>query len=637
MLLAAEAAGAEGRWWMEQPVRLLQTNLRETDAGLDAGRLVSDVAAFPANALLFGMGGIVAYYPTRVPLHFPSPHLPAGRDLFGAVLKEAHARGIRVVGRFDFTKAQKAVYEAHPEWFFRKANGEPAAYNGLYATCINGGYWREHAFTILTEALGAYEVDGLFFNGIGNGSTDYSGNYLGLCHCANCQRLFRERYGRDVPERGDGEYRRFLAEASREVAARIAELIHARRPQAAFLNGYDAQTAESNTAVDRPLPLWPYSASDNVARIRDGNPGMMAFNLCIGFVDIPYRSVTVPAAEVQLRLYQAMAHGAGPAFVALGTLDQEDRSGLNAARPVFQWHAKHEDLYVGQENAARVLVVGGGGNNYRGVFRILAERHIPFAVANNAGRAGAFDVVIAPDGAPAALEGWVREGGRLLVMGVTPPPFLPLKPVRRWEKTRSAYFRIHDYALLPSLKDTKLMFLDGEYLEVEPVGRRVLTLVPPSMFGPPEKVATDRVETDKPGLLLAGYGKGRVAYLPWQVGALYYRHGSASHAGLVADLVDSLLPRGRQLKTDAHPLVEITVMRQAARRRTAVHFVNLSGHADTTYFAPVEMRDIHVVVAVEGSRARSVALGRELPLTREGGYARFTLPRLGAYDAVVLE
>ena len=362
-----------------------------------------------------------------------------------------------------------------------------------------------------------------------------------------------------------------------------------------------------------------------------------AFNLCIGFVDIPYRSVTVPAAEVQLRLYQAMAHGAGPAFVALGTLDQEDRSGLNAARPVFQWHAKHEDLYVGQENAARVLVVGGGGNNYRGVFRILAERHIPFAVANNAGRAGAFDVVIAPDGAPAALEGWVREGGRLLVMGVTPPPFLPLKPVRRWEKTRSAYFRIHDYALLPSLKDTKLMFLDGEYLEVEPVGRRVLTLVPPSMFGPPEKVATDRVETDKPGLLLAGYGKGRVAYLPWQVGALYYRHGSASHAGLVADLVDSLLPRGRQLKTDAHSLVEITVMRQPARRRTAVHFVNLSGHADTTYFAPVEMRDIHVVVAVEGSRARSVALGRELPLTREGGYARFTLPRLGAYDAVVLE
>ena len=114
------------------------------------------------------MGGIVAHYPTRVPFHYASAYLPPGRDLFGDVLREAHARGIRVVGRFDLSKTQKPVFDAHPEWFFRAANGEPVIYNGLYSTCINGGYYREHAMKILTEALERYDVDGLFFNMFGN-------------------------------------------------------------------------------------------------------------------------------------------------------------------------------------------------------------------------------------------------------------------------------------------------------------------------------------------------------------------------------------------------------------------------------------------------------------------------------------
>ena len=95
--------------------------------------------------------------------------------MFGEVLRNAHARHIRVVGRFDFSKTQKAVFDAHPEWFFRKANGEPVIYNGLYSTCINGGYYREQAMKILAEALERYDVDGLFFNMFGNQSRDYSG------------------------------------------------------------------------------------------------------------------------------------------------------------------------------------------------------------------------------------------------------------------------------------------------------------------------------------------------------------------------------------------------------------------------------------------------------------------------------
>ena len=99
--------------------------------------------------------------------------------------------------------------------------------------------------------------------------------------------------------------------------------------------------------------------------------------------------------------------------------------------------------------------------------------------------------------------------------------------------------------------------------------------------------------------------------MPWDVGGLYYRHSSEAHAGLMADLIDRLLPDGRQIRTNAHPLVEMTVMDQPARNRTLVHLVNGTGHQDTAYFPPVEMRDIRI----------------ELPRTGASRHSRVTRPR----------
>ena len=147
----------------------------------------------------------------------------------------------------------------------------------------------------------------------------------------------------------------------------------------------------------------------------------------------------------------------------------------------------------------------------------------------------------------------------------------------------------------------------------------------------------DRVETEKPGLLLAERGKGRVAYVPWDVAGLYYRLSSLSHAGLMTDLIYHVLPEGRQLKLNAHPLVEITLMSQPKRGGTIVHLVNLSGHSGTAYFSPLEMRDIEVQVEGKFRQARSARLNRALPVSTGGRYTRFTLPQLSAYDGVVLD
>jgi hypothetical protein len=628
---------------MNEPVRFLQTNLSETDSTVDPRALVTAVADVGANTFLVNMGGIVAQYPTRVPFHYASTFLPPGRDLFGDVLRESHQRGVRVIGRFDLSKTQKPVFDAHPEWFFKRANGEPAIYSGLYSTCINGDYYRRHALTILEEALDRYEVDGLFFNMFGNPSSDYSGAPMGPCQCDACQVRYRQRFNRPVPATADAEYRAFMADSSREVAAAIAELIHRKRPRAAFLTYIQDHTdgimSESNTAVGRPLPMWPYSASDNVSRSLGSEPDKIAINLAMSFIDYPWRYAHVAQAETQLRMYQNMAHGGPPAVVVVGTMAQLDRNGLIAAKPVFDWHKRHEDLYVGQVNAARVLLLATGDMaSYRGFFRLLTERHIPFVVSENmrwiddANRT--FDLVIAPENAPKEIERYVREGGNLLVGGVTPPALPIGRVVGR--RTTQGYWRIHDRTGLPSLRDTEVLFVDGDYLELEPSEKPVLTLIPTAIFGPPEKVWSDKVETRVPGLVFATHGQGRVAYLPWDIGSLYYRHSSESHAALLSDLIDGLLPHGRQIRTNAHPLVELTLMDQPARNRTLVHLVNGTGHQDTAYFPPVELRDITIELPRAVRTVQAVGLGRALPVTSNGREWTFTLPSLKAYEVLII-
>ena len=262
-------------------------------------------------------------------------------------------------------------------------------------------------------------------------STDYSGVPMGPCHCEACQTRYRARYGRPVPAAADADYRAFMADSSREVAATIAELIHRKRPGAAFLtyikDHTDGIMSESNTAVGRALPLWPYSASDNVSRSLGSEPDKMAINLAMSFVDFPWRYAHVPQAETALRLYQNIAHGAPPAVVVSGPMASAGskrpprrEADLRLAR------AARGSLRRAEERGPRPAAGDGG---HRVVSRLLpaADRaaHPVRRVREpslDGRRPARFDLVIAPEAPPAELERYVRDGGRLLVGGTTPPP-----------------------------------------------------------------------------------------------------------------------------------------------------------------------------------------------------------------------
>jgi hypothetical protein len=174
----------------------------------------------------------------------------------------------------------------------------------------------------------------------------------------------------------------------------------------------------------------------------------------------------------------------------------------------------------------------------------------------------------------------------------------------------------------------------GTFTEVSAPGAAALTLIPPSMIGPPELIHVDMKDTDRAAIVTRQLGKGSVTWIPWNLGGMYYQHSLPAHAGLFADVLERLNPH-RQVRTNAHPLVEITLMHQGGR--TLLHLVNMSGPSQTGYFPPVEMRDIHVEVAGDFKTAATVRKPGKLTPRTAGGYTGFTVPQLSDYELVVLK
>jgi hypothetical protein len=118
----------DATWWNRTPIRLIQTNLREIDALMNVDDFVKSIEAASANVVLLNVGGIVANYPTKLPFHYKNPFMKG--DLVGDLLKRLHAKGIKVIGRFDVSKINEALAAKRPDWLYVSTSGKNVNYNG---------------------------------------------------------------------------------------------------------------------------------------------------------------------------------------------------------------------------------------------------------------------------------------------------------------------------------------------------------------------------------------------------------------------------------------------------------------------------------------------------------------------------
>src|SRR5437588_4626386 len=142
---APEGPSTEERTpWYRRALRWGQTNINEMDpARYDILWWRDYWKRTRTQGVMINAGGIVAYYPSKYPLHRRAQFL-GERDLFGELAAAAHAEGLAVLARMDSGGAGDDFFRAHPGWFAVDANGESYRARGLYVPCINGPYCREY-------------------------------------------------------------------------------------------------------------------------------------------------------------------------------------------------------------------------------------------------------------------------------------------------------------------------------------------------------------------------------------------------------------------------------------------------------------------------------------------------------------
>src|SRR5215210_5969423 len=261
-------------WWNRTPIRLIQTNLREIDALMDVDAYVRSIEAASANVVLLNVGGIVANYPTKLPFHYKNTYMKG--DLVGELLKRLHAKGIRVLGRFDVSKINETLAARKPGWLYVGTDGKNVNYNGQVHTCLNGGYQQQYTFDILKETIENYDLDGIFFNMPGYTTSDYSGVYHGICQCENCKKRFQDSTGMMLPVKEDSndpafrKYNAFRKSTSEKLFTQIGNFIKKQNPKLIICTytdaGVDVTRSESSSWLTSEYE-WNYFSTDHVKRV----------------------------------------------------------------------------------------------------------------------------------------------------------------------------------------------------------------------------------------------------------------------------------------------------------------------------------------------------------------------------------
>lgn len=372
---AAAQASEPGKPWYATMRRCGQLNLNERDPlTLDVDAWMDYWESLKVNAILINGGGILAFYPTKVPYQHRSEFLGA-RDLFGELAAGARKRNIRIVARMDCNYAYQEALDAHPEWFERNRDGSPRPQNEcpwLFKTCMFSTYFTEQMPAIYREMNERYNPDGFFTNGWPSTGS------LEVCYCSACQKLYQDKIGGIPPETTDAQnpvYRKYYEvymDRIAEVWSLWNRVAREKNPDSVYVGnlGGGIRTVKDLKRLGEVAawfnadhqgrstedPVWICAQQGRVAQsVMDGR----TITNVIGSYstsDPLWRHASKPAAEATLWMAQITASGMVPWYHRLGGVVLDNRW-RETGRVFYDWLAANEADFRNRRSLATIAVL----------------------------------------------------------------------------------------------------------------------------------------------------------------------------------------------------------------------------------------------------------------------------------------
>ncbi len=683
-ILAAQAAGDRIPWYQSMR-RCGQVNFNERDPiELNIDEWLDYWTSLKINALLLNAGGILAFYPTRLPYHHKSQYL-GDRDLFGDFAKAATARGIRVVARLDCNYAWEEAWKAHPEWFERNADGEPVRHDQspwLYKTCMYSEYFTGQMPAIIREINSLYDVDGFFTNG-------WPGTEApSPCRCSECREMgepgtpeFRDRHLErviDIWKLWDSTARQKKWDSVYvgNLGGGIRASLDLRR--IASVAGWFNADHQGRTGS---TPIWDCAQQGRVAQCV--MQGRTITNVTGAYANSHplWRHTSKAPEEATMWMAQTTASGVVPWYHWLGGAPKDLRW-RETGQKFFHWIAQHERNFVNRRSIANIGVVFSergnafyqppGGSDpsefLQGLYYALLEARYPFDFVHEDDlgpetleKYAALllpNVALLSDHQCRQLEAYAAGGGSLFATFETGlydergKPRADFGLARLFEMNRTAgvqgpkgnsyYARIlRQHEILRGFENTSVLPGAEFRVPVEASGAElVLAVLPPYPAFPPEMVYP-RVEiTAEPAIVLREHGHSRLAYIPGDVDRSFWRSGDPDLSRLTRNVIAWLIRDRAPVSVTGDGMIEVFAWE--TEPGFALHLLNytnpnmLRGWFTRTYpIGPQRVR-AELPEGIDGARVDLLRAGSSVPLKRSGRTVEFTVPEVQDYEVAII-
>jgi len=671
-------------WWKANNIRMIQTNLPAYEATLNVDSLIADLKYFSANTLLINAGGIMAFYPTKLEYQYVNPYMK--ENMLEDVVTKCHAAGIRVMVRFDFSRAHKSIFDKHPDWFYISPQGERIINDDMYVVSINAPYEQEQLFNIVGEVIERFPVDGIFLNMPGYQTRNaYVGKYHGIDQNEYEKKRFAEfSDGLKLPTEENPndpvfkKYQEFKEHSTTDLMRRLHQLVKTKNKNIAICtyseNYVDIIRHESQTNT---LPYWPYNASDNVNNTMTSYPDHIVCNASIQQISFQSRYNAIEPEEIAIRLYENIANGSGLDLSLMGDFqDYEDERNYEAIRRIYAHHKKYEAYYGRYKTTAKVLVVSPGtwpsgeaGHEYRGIQLMLKEAHIQYdiiedsQIVNRAKALNQYRAIIFPgitrldSSAIPVLNDALKQGANIIGTNTAfsddEQALMQLfgaKAIQPNHDGAGFYLNPDDKKFFKRFEQQTLLFwkFNLGFYDFSAADSAFLPILTPGRPGPPEIIGGHE-PTGKYALGVKKHENGKAVLLPINLGRLYYIHGYEQHKNILLDALDYVYPEvGELIQTDAPPRVEV-ILQQFAENRPEnfnsassdgmiLHLVNLTGFSGNTYFDPLPVHNVSFSIKSDFKPTGifSMNSGKQIDFKWESDRINFSLDELAEYDGIVI-
>lgn len=671
-------------WWKRNNLRVMQTNLPAYEAGLDADSLVEDLLKFSANTLIINAGGIMAFYPTKLEHQYTNPYMK--ENMLKDVIEKCHKHGIKVITRFDFSRAHESIFKKHPDWFYISPKGERIINDDMYVVSIDAPYEQQVMFEIVEEVIDNYPIDGIFINMPGYQTRNsYVGAYHGIDQNEYSKKRFLE-FSNGLPLPKDEnvddpvfqKYVAFKKYSVDDLMKRLNTLVKSKNKQIAICTYGDRYIdIIRHETQTNSLPYWPYMSSDNVSNAKNSYPDHIISNASIQQISFQSRYNAIEPEETVIRLYENIANGSGLDMSLMGDFqDYEDERNYDVWKYVYEHHKKYEPYFGKYTSPATVAVIAPGAwpggeaaQEYRGIQLMLKESHIQYDIVedgqieNLERKLSRYKLIILPeitnlsDKAVEVIRRVCEQGAHLIATNKSfhrsPTALLQLfgaKIVNKDHPGNGFYLNPEEKQLFKRFDKQTLLFWKfnlGLY-DFTDADTTFLPIYTPGRPGPPEIIGGHEPSGYK-ALAIKNHTSSKAAILPINLGKLYFLHGYEQHKNILLDVIEYLYPEVNELiQTNAHERVEVVLQNyirnipetisKTEPEGMIVHLVNLTGFSGNTYFDPLPVNNIEFSIKTDFKPAKIFGMVDNKPIAFQwaDGIVKFSVERLGQFEGIVI-